>query len=50
MSNQYISLKNLKFLLYDVLEVEKLTAHPYYQDHNREAFDMMLDSALSSNP
>ena len=46
MSNQYISLKNLKFLLYDVLDVEKLTSHPYYQDHNREAFDMMLDSAL----
>jgi len=34
--------KNLDFLLYDVFEVEKLCAFPFYVDHNRESFDLFL--------
>jgi len=46
MSRQYISLENLKFLLYEVFNIEQLTKYEYYQDHSQEIFDMMLDSAL----
>jgi len=37
-------LKNLKFLLYDVLDVVSLTKFPYYGQHNRKFFDMVLDA------
>ena len=42
---KYFSEKNLKFLLYDVLDVEKVTQFDYYQDHNKTVFDMVIKSA-----
>lgn len=45
MAQKYMSMRNLRFLLHDVLSVEQLTAYERYQDHNKEGFDMMLDSA-----
>jgi alkylation response protein AidB-like acyl-CoA dehydrogenase len=35
----------LQFNLYELLRVEQLTQYAYFQDHNRESFDMVLDTA-----
>jgi alkylation response protein AidB-like acyl-CoA dehydrogenase len=45
MATQFYSKRNLQFLLHEVLDVESLTKYPYFQDHARETFDMVLDSA-----
>jgi alkylation response protein AidB-like acyl-CoA dehydrogenase len=45
MATQFYSKRNLHFLLYEVFNAEALTQYPYYQDHARETFDMVLDSA-----
>ncbi|MGO9121716.1 MAG: acyl-CoA dehydrogenase [Desulfomonilaceae bacterium] len=46
MAAKFVSEKNLHFLLYDVLDAESLTHHAYFQEHSRETFDMVLDTAL----
>jgi len=46
MAEKFVSERNLKFLLYEVFDVEGLTRYSYYQDHGREIFDMILDTAL----
>jgi len=46
MSDKFISERNLKFMLYDVFNVESLTQYSYYEDHGREIFDMVLETAL----
>jgi alkylation response protein AidB-like acyl-CoA dehydrogenase len=46
MAEKFISERNLQFLLYEVFDVESLTKYPYYQDHGRETFDMVLETAL----
>ena len=45
MALQFFSRRNLQFLLYEVFEAERLTKYEYFQDHARETFDMVLDSA-----
>lgn len=45
MATQFYSKRNLQFLLYEVFNAESLTQYNYYQDHARETFDMVLDSA-----
>ena len=51
MAQKYMSMRNLRFQLHEVLNVESLTQHPRYADHSKEMFDMMLDTAkqLSDN-
>ncbi|MFY0652916.1 MAG: acyl-CoA dehydrogenase [Cyclobacteriaceae bacterium] len=44
MAQNYISIENLKFLLYKVHKIEELFQHPYYSDYTRESVDMMIDS------
>lgn len=46
MAERFVSERNIKFLLYEVLDVESLTRYAYYQDHSRETFDLVLDTAL----
>ena len=46
MSSKFISERNIKFLLYEVFDVESLTAYDYYQNHNRKTFDMILKAAI----
>ena len=46
MADQFISMRNLRFLLYEVFNVESLTHYPLYQEHSREIFDMVLDTGL----
>ncbi len=45
MATHFFSKRNLQFLLYEVFNAESLTQYEYYQDHARETFDMVLDSA-----
>lgn len=46
MADKFISMRNLKFLLYDVFEVEALTRASYFNQHNRKSCDLILDAAL----
>jgi butyryl-CoA dehydrogenase len=43
--NHFISYRNLRFLLFDMLEAENLSQHPAFADFTRDAFDMALDAA-----
>jgi butyryl-CoA dehydrogenase len=42
---QYASLRNLQFLLHEVLHVTQLQQYERYQDYDREAIDMAMDAA-----
>jgi len=46
MAAKYISVRNLKFLIHDVFDVETLTQCDYYSQHNRKMFDMVIDAAM----
>ena len=46
MAEKFLSDRNLRFLLYDVLGLETLTGYPYFEEHSREVFDLVLDTAL----
>lgn len=41
----FFSKRDIQFNLYEVLDSEALTQYTYFQDHNRESFDMVLDAA-----
>ena len=45
MANQFYSPRDLRFHLYEVLDAERLTRFPYFADHDRESFEMVLDAA-----
>jgi butyryl-CoA dehydrogenase len=42
---KFYSERNLKFVLYEVHDVEALTEYDYYAEHNRKMFDMVLKAA-----
>ncbi len=44
MAEQFASKRNLKFMLYEVFNVEELTQYEFFQDHSRETFDMIIDT------
>ncbi len=46
MAEKFLSKRNLEFLLYDVFDVTGLTQFEYYRDHDRETFDIILNTAL----
>jgi butyryl-CoA dehydrogenase len=41
----FYSKRDLQFQLFEVLDSESLTNYKYFQDHNRESFDMVLEAA-----
>lgn len=45
MSSPFFSPRNLRFVLYELLRVEGLSDYVYFQDHSRETFDLVLDTA-----
>src|SRR3954468_15936957 len=45
MANPLVSDRNAEFLLYELFRAEELTALPYFADHSRETFDLVLASA-----
>jgi alkylation response protein AidB-like acyl-CoA dehydrogenase len=42
MPSKILSRRDLEFILYELLDVEKLTLRPRYADHSRETFDAAL--------
>lgn len=46
MAKKFISMRNLKFLIYEVFAAEELIGHAYYSQHSRKMFDMVLDAAM----
>ena len=46
MSEKFVSKRNLDFLLYEVHDVERLSSLPYFEDHTRETYELVLDTAL----
>ena len=46
MATRFVSERNIKFLLYEVFDVESLTKYEYYSEHNRKMFDMVLKAAV----
>jgi alkylation response protein AidB-like acyl-CoA dehydrogenase len=46
MAERFVSERNLKFMLYEVFDVEAFTGYEYFQEHEREIFDMVLETAL----
>ena len=46
MSEKFVSRRNLDFLLYEVHDVERLSSLPYYEDHTRETYKLVLNTAL----
>jgi butyryl-CoA dehydrogenase len=45
MANEYISMRNLKFLVHEVFDIASLSKYEYHSDYNPEMFDMILDTA-----
>ena len=45
MSDKLTDMRNIQFLLHEVLKTEELTQYPYFADHSRETFDMAIDTA-----
>lgn len=45
MAAKFVSLRNLKFMLYEVFDVVSLTKHPYFEHHSLKGFEMVLDAA-----
>ena len=43
---KFVSERNLKFLLYEVFDVESLTQYPYYAEQSKEVLDMVLDAGI----
>jgi butyryl-CoA dehydrogenase len=46
MAPEFVSEQNLRFLLYEVFHADHLTDYPYFEEHNREVFDLILDTAM----
>lgn len=45
MATTYFSKRNLHFLLHEVFKAEELTKYDYFSAHDRETFNLVLDSA-----
>lgn len=45
MSDTLTDMRNIRFMLYEVLDVEELTHYALYEDHSTETFEMALDTA-----
>ncbi len=45
MADQYVSVRNLRFLLHEVFKVSELSQFEHYADYDREAADMSLDAS-----
>ncbi len=46
MADKFVGERNLRFMLYEVLDAESLSRYPHYHEHNREIYDIVLDTAL----
>jgi alkylation response protein AidB-like acyl-CoA dehydrogenase len=46
MAGKFVSKRNLDFLLYEVHGVQRLSQLPYFEDHSRETYNLVMDTAL----
>lgn len=46
MADKFVSMRNLDFLLFEVHGIERLSELPYFGDHTRETYTLVLDTAL----
>ena len=46
MTEKFMSMRNLKFLLYEVFDAASLTRYPYYGEYDRKMLDMVLQAAM----
>ena len=46
MGKKYLSLTNLNFLIYEVHKLEEILKHHYYRHQDKEAVNLMIDSAM----
>ncbi len=45
MANQYFNRRHLDFLLYEVHRATELLEFPFFADHSKETFDLIIDTA-----
>ena len=45
MTEKFMSMRNLKFLLYEAFDASSLTRYSYYEEYDRKMLDMVLDAA-----
>jgi len=45
MSDTLVNMRDIRFVLYEMLDVETLTNYEYFRDHSRETFDTAIDAA-----
>ncbi|MBI5252429.1 MAG: acyl-CoA dehydrogenase [Desulfomonile tiedjei] len=45
MADKFVSQRNLRFMIHEVMNSGDLTQHPYFEGHSREVFDLVLDTA-----
>jgi len=41
-AQKFISMRNLKFLVYEVFDLESLTRQDYFKAHNKKMFDLAV--------
>ena len=46
MATRFVSERNIRFTLFEFLDVTDLTRFPYYQSHAKKTFDMIIDAAM----
>ena len=46
MAKKFMSMRNLHFLLYEVFDTASLTKYPFFSDHGKETFDMVLETGM----
>lgn len=45
MAEKFVSKRNIQFMLDEVFDIQSLTQYSYYEDHTRETFHMIIDTA-----
>ncbi len=45
MSDTLVNMRDIRFVLYEMLDVEALTKYAHFQDHSKETFDTVLEAA-----
>jgi len=46
MPNAYVSLRNLQFQLFEVLQAEQLQHYAFFKEYDRESMQMAMEAAL----
>ncbi len=46
MPSKFVSRRNISFLLHEVHDTVGLTQNPFFEDHDRESFDLVVDTAM----